>query len=119
MALDDLDDVSGARTVVDPNTLDETGAMTIDWFVPSPDGQLVAVSLSSQGTELGTLHLFRIASAEPVDVSIPRVNGGTAGGSLAWAADSSRVLVHPRARAGRAPAGGPRVLPAGLASRRR
>ncbi len=89
VALADLDEVSGARTVVDPNTLDETGAMTIDWFAPSADGQLVAVSLSSQGTEEGTLHLFDIASAEPVDVSIPRVNGGTAGGSLAWAADSS------------------------------
>ena len=89
VALADLDEVSGARTVVDPNTLDETGAMTIDWFAPSADGQLVAVSLSSQGTEEGTLHLFDIACAEPVDVSIPRVNGGTAGGSLAWAADSS------------------------------
>ncbi len=89
VALDDLDDVSGARIVVDPNSLDETGATTIDWFVPSPDGQLVAVSLSSHGTELGTLHLFRIASSESVDVSIPRVNLGTMGGSLAWAGDSS------------------------------
>ena len=89
VALADLDDVSGARAVVDPNAVDETGATTIDWFVPSPDGQLVAVSLSSHGTEEGTLHLFRIASGEPVDVSIPRVNGGTAGGSLAWAGDSS------------------------------
>lgn len=53
LALADLDDLSGARTVVDPNILDETGAMTLDWFVPSSDGQLVAVSLSSQGTETG------------------------------------------------------------------
>jgi prolyl oligopeptidase len=89
VALDDLDDATGARAVVDPNILDETGATTIDWFVPSPDGQLVAVSLSSHGTEDGTLHLFNIASGESVDVSIPRVNGGTAGGSLAWAEDSS------------------------------
>ena len=51
---------------------------------------MVAVPLSSRGTEDGTLHLFNIASGDPVDVSIPRVNGGTAGGSLAWAADSSR-----------------------------
>jgi prolyl oligopeptidase len=90
VVLDDLDDVSGARVVVDPNTIDETGATTIDWFVPSPDGQLVAVSLSSHGSEEGTLHLFRIASGEPVDINIPRVQGGTAGGSLAWAGDSSR-----------------------------
>ncbi len=89
VALTDLDDVSGARAVVDPNIVDEAGATTIDWFVSSPDGQLVAVSLSSHSTEQGTLHLFSIPSGEPVDVSIPRVQGGTAGGSLAWAGDSS------------------------------
>jgi prolyl oligopeptidase len=81
VALSDLDDVSGARAMVDPSSIDETGATTIDWFVPSPDGQLLAVSLSSHGTEEGTLHLFDIASGALVDVSIPRVNGGTAGGS--------------------------------------
>jgi prolyl oligopeptidase len=90
VVLTDLDDTSGARVVVDPNAIDETGATTIDWFVPSPDGRLVAVSLSSHGTEQGTLHLFDSASGDLVDVKIPRVHGGTAGGSLAWAGDSSR-----------------------------
>jgi prolyl oligopeptidase len=89
VALPDLDDISGARLVVDPNTIDETGATTIDWFVPSPDGRLVAVSLSSHGTEEGTLHLFDLASGELVDVRIPRVQGGTSGGSLTWEGDSS------------------------------
>ncbi|MBV8944435.1 MAG: hypothetical protein JOZ95_03370, partial [Solirubrobacterales bacterium] len=64
VALADLDDVSGARVVVDPNSIDETGVTTIDWFVPSPDGELVAVSLSSHGSEEGTLHLYSIASGE-------------------------------------------------------
>ena len=32
----------GQRVLVDPNALDPTGATTIDWFVPSPDGQLLA-----------------------------------------------------------------------------
>jgi prolyl oligopeptidase len=89
VALAGLDDVSGARVVVDPNTMDETGSTTIDWFVPSPDGRLVAVSISSHGTEEGTLHLFDIESRAPVDATIPRVNVGTTGGSLAWAGDSS------------------------------
>lgn len=89
VALTDLEDVSGAAAVVDPNTIDETGATKIDWFVPSPDGRLVAVSLSSHGTEQGTLHLFDVESGELVDVRIPRVNGGTTGGSLAWVGDSS------------------------------
>jgi prolyl oligopeptidase len=89
VVLADLDDVSSARIVVDPNAIDETGATTIDWFVPSPDGRLVAVSLSSHGTEEGTLHLFDVESCELVDVTIPRVNVGTTGGSMAWAGDSS------------------------------
>jgi len=87
--LNDLDDLSGGRVLVDPSVIDETGATTIDWFVPSPDGRLVAVSLSSHGTEDGTLHLFSTASGEPVGDPIPRVNSGTAGGSLAWAGDST------------------------------
>jgi prolyl oligopeptidase len=89
VALESLDDVSGARALVDPNAIDESGATTIDWFAPSPDGRLVAVSLSSHGTEEGTLHLFDVVSGAPVDVTIPRVNMGTTGGSLAWAGDSS------------------------------
>jgi prolyl oligopeptidase len=89
IASKDLDDASGAWVVVDPNAIDESGATTIDWFVPSPDGRLVAVSLSSHGTEDGTLHLFEAESGAQVDERIPRVNGGTAGGSLAWAGDSS------------------------------
>ncbi len=87
--LTDLEDVSGVTVVVDPNSIDETGATAIDWFVPSPDGRLVAVSLSSHGTEEGTLHVFDSESRAPVDVLVPRVNGGTAGGSLAWAGDAS------------------------------
>lgn len=87
--LTDLDDVSDAVVLVDPNTIDETGATTIDWFVPSPDGQLVAVSLSSQGTEEGTLCIFDVESGQPVDIRIPRVNAGTMGGSLAWSSDAS------------------------------
>jgi prolyl oligopeptidase len=89
LALPDVGDAAEARVLVDPNVIDETGATTIDWFVPSPDGTLVAVSLSSHGTEDGTLHLFETAGGEPVDAPIPRVNSGTAGGSLTWATDSS------------------------------
>lgn len=89
VALPDLGDISDAVVLVDPNTIDESGETTIDWFAPSPDGRLVAVSLSSHGTEEGTLHLFDAESGEMADIRIPRVNAGTAGGSLAWTADSS------------------------------
>ncbi len=89
VALTDLGDASTERVLVDPNDIDASGATTIDWYAPSPDGRLVAVSLSSHGTEDGTLHLYDSATGDVVDVQIPRVNTGTAGGSMAWRGDSA------------------------------
>lgn len=87
VALPSLESHAGERVVVDPNALDPSGATTIDWYVPSPDGARVAVSLSSQGTENGTLHVYDTDTGELTDSVIPRVNSGTAGGSLAWRGD--------------------------------
>ena len=88
VALDGLDDTAGERVLVDPNALDESGATTIDWYQPSPDGSRVAVSLSEHGTEDGTVYVYDVASGETVDGPLRHVNSGTAGGSLAWRADS-------------------------------
>ncbi len=77
-----------ARVLLDPNELDKKGTTSIDWFVPSPDGKLVAVSISKAGSESGDVHVFDVESGKQTDVVIPRVNNGTAGGDLAWAADS-------------------------------
>jgi prolyl oligopeptidase len=89
VTLDDLDDLTGERVLADPNQIDETGATTIDWYQPSPDGRLVAVSLSAHGTEYGTVHVYKTATGHRTGAAVPRVNGGTAAGSLAWAGDSS------------------------------
>jgi prolyl oligopeptidase len=80
-------DPAKARTVLDPNALDPTGATAIDWYVPSPDGKLVAVSLSQGGSEDGSLHVFDSATGARVGEVIPRVNFPTAGGDVAWAGD--------------------------------
>jgi prolyl oligopeptidase len=85
VALADPDEPRTEHIVVDPNVLDRSGATTIDWYVPSPDGRSVAVSLSSNGTENGTLHLFDVSSGDLVDVRIPRIT--VLGGSLAWRGD--------------------------------
>ncbi|AKV03127.1 Prolyl endopeptidase [Labilithrix luteola] len=77
------------RRVVDPNELDPTGSTTIDFFVPSPDGKLVAVSLSKDGSERGDVHVFDVATGKEGADVVEHVNGGTAGGSLAWNADGS------------------------------
>ena len=86
VVMSDVSDASSERVLVDPNALDASGATTIDWFVPSPDGSIVGVSLSAHGTENGTLHLYDVATGELVDVRIPRIT--VMGGSLAWRGDA-------------------------------
>jgi prolyl oligopeptidase len=80
-------DPAKARTVLDPNVLDTTGGTAIDWFVPSPDGKLVAVSLSQGGSEDGTLHVFDAGTGARTGEVIPRVTYPTAGGDVTWAPD--------------------------------
>ena len=83
------EDLAGERVLVDPNALDPTGSTTIDFFVPSLDGSKVAVSLSKGGTESGDIHVVDARTGKEMGEVIPRVNGGTAGGSVAWNADAS------------------------------
>lgn len=83
-------DPGSEQMIVDPNVLDPKGHTSIDWFVPSLDGRLVAVSLSEGGSESGTVHVYEAAGGKERETDrIPRVNGGTAGGSLAWAANDA------------------------------
>jgi prolyl oligopeptidase len=82
-----LTDPEKARILVDPNVLDKKGTTAIDWYVPSPDGKLVAVSLSHGGSESGDVHLYDVATGKEEYEVIPRVHGGTAGGDLAWTPD--------------------------------
>jgi prolyl oligopeptidase len=84
VALVSPDDANSARAVVDPNALDPTGSTTIDFYVPSLDGKLVAVSLSKGGSEDGSVSVFEVATGKQLADSVPRVNGATAGGSVVW-----------------------------------
>ena len=81
-------DPAQARIVVDPNTLNPKGTTAIDWYVPSPDGSLLAVSMSENGSEDGSVHIFEVDSGKQVHEVLPRVQYPTGGGSLAWRADS-------------------------------
>lgn len=89
VALQSADDTAGERVVVDPNTMSEAGSIAIDFYVPSVDGKLVAVSLSQGGSEDGTGHIFETATGKELDDRVPRVNFATAGGSIAWNAAGS------------------------------
>ena len=89
VALSSPDAPESERIILDANTFDPTSGTTIDWYYPSPDGRLVAVSMSKGGSESGDLYLFDTELGERIDEIIPRVNGGTAGGDLAWLPDGS------------------------------
>ena len=82
-------DPASRKTVLDPNALDPNGHIAIDWFVPSNDGTKIAVSLSKNGSEDGTLHVYDVVTAKEIGAPIPSVQYPTAGGSLAWTADGT------------------------------
>jgi len=103
VALTDANDLESERVIVDPNVLDPSGKTAIDWYVPSFDGTKVAVSLSRAGTESGDVHVFDAAMGRTLGDVVPRVNGGTAGGSLAWSADGAGYFYTRYPRPGECP----------------
>ena len=84
VTMDASADPKTRKVLIDPNKLDAKGHIAIDWFVPSHDGAKVAVSMSKNGSEDGTLHVFDVATGKEIDTPIPNVQYPTAGGSLAW-----------------------------------
>ncbi len=80
------------RVVFDPNAYNTNGTTAIDWFVPSSDGRLLAVSLSDKGSEDGTLHFFEVDTGKELGDAIPRVQYPTGGGSAAWTPDGTGIV---------------------------
>ncbi|HEY7199232.1 MAG TPA: prolyl oligopeptidase family serine peptidase [Candidatus Dormibacteraeota bacterium] len=60
-----------ARVLVDPGPMSEDRTTTLDWWWPSPDGELVCLGLSEAGNEDATLRLVRTATGEWLDERIP------------------------------------------------
>jgi len=92
------------RVIVDLTKIDPSGSTSIDFYVPSPDGSLVAVSLSIGGSESGDVHIYKAETGEEIGQVIARVNGGTAGGDLAWTPDGSGFYYTRYPRKGEKPA---------------
>jgi prolyl oligopeptidase len=91
------------KVLVDPNQIDTTGKTSIDFYVVSPDARLVAVSLSQGGTEDGNVRVFRVEDGSALTDSVPRVNGPTAGGDVAWLSDGSGFFYTHYPREGERP----------------
>jgi prolyl oligopeptidase len=88
VVIKDLADTDSELLVVDPE--DVTGSKTadIDFYVLSPDGKKVAVSISLDGKQDGTVYVFETATGKQLPDEIPHVCSAL-GGSLAWKGDST------------------------------
>ena len=84
-----VDNLGTERVILDPIDLDPGGTFTIDFYVPSRDGRIVAVSLSKNGSEEGTLYLYETDSGRKLDDVIPCITYPTSGGDVAWNADGT------------------------------
>jgi len=89
VALISPEDLSTEHVILDLNALNPEATTAIDFFVPSNDGQLVAVSLSEKGSERGDVYIYETATGKRLDDVVPYVNGPTAGGDVAWNAYGS------------------------------
>jgi prolyl oligopeptidase len=90
--LDSPSNVRAERTIIDPNLIDPRGRTTIDWYVPSQDGHLVAASLSENGSEDGTVYVYEVATGKRLADVVPRAQYPTGGGSLVWSPDNAGFL---------------------------
>ncbi|MDS1269229.1 prolyl oligopeptidase family serine peptidase [Lipingzhangella sp. LS1_29] len=69
--------------VFDPMKVDPTGRTTLDAWEASPDGRLVAVQTSRDGTELGQLEVLDVATGERMEPPITGIRYS----HVAWLAD--------------------------------
>src|SRR5207237_322050 len=60
VTLDAKADPKSRKILLDPNAIDSKGLTSMDWFVPSPEGKLVALSLSKNGSEDGIVHVYAV-----------------------------------------------------------
>jgi prolyl oligopeptidase len=83
------DDPASARVIFDPNAASAKGSLAMDFYVPSFGGKYVVAALSENGSEDASAHVFEVATGKELSDVVPRVNFATAGGSIAWKADTS------------------------------
>jgi len=101
-----ITDLTTERTLIDPGALDPTGSTAIGWFVPSPDGTRVAVSLSKGGGERGDVHVYDVATGKDGKDAVPQADGSGSGNCLAWKGDGSGFYYTHQAREADAPKDG-------------
>lgn len=61
------------QVLLDPNGMSTDGTTTVDWYVPSKDGRLLAYGKSTQGTETSTMYVQDIESESDLEDVFPKV----------------------------------------------
>ena len=79
------------RMLLDPGAQAGLEHSHLDWFVPSPDGRLVACGISQGGSEKGGLRVLDVDRGELLDDVVP----GDLRGAVGWLPDGSG-FVHYR-----------------------
>jgi prolyl oligopeptidase len=75
------------RVLLDPNTLSKDATISLAEIVPSPDGKVLAYSLSDGGTDWRTWHFRDVATG----ADLPDVLRFVKFSLVSWTADSHRV----------------------------
>jgi prolyl oligopeptidase len=83
------DQLASEQIILDLNVMNPKGTTAIDWYVPSLDGRFVAVSLSENGSEDGSVHIYETTTGKKLPEVIPRVQYPTGLGSVAWNKDAT------------------------------
>jgi prolyl oligopeptidase len=91
VSLTSVNDLSSEKVIIDPNEIDPEKKTSIDFYTASTDGRYVAVSLSTGGSEEGSIHIYDTETGEKLPDVIPRVQYPTGGGSVTWNNDSTGV----------------------------
>ncbi len=82
------DDPASKHFVLDPSEVDPTNSTAIQMFVPSLDGSKIAVSLAAGGSEMGSIHVYEVASGHGLPDTLTRVTGN-GGVGVEWNADGT------------------------------
>jgi prolyl oligopeptidase len=106
VVLASLGDLKTERVLVDPSVVDPSGATAIGWFVPTPDGKRVAVSLARKGSERGDVHVYDVATGKEAADVVPQADGAGEGNCLAWKGDGSGFFYTAKAKEADAPKDG-------------
>lgn len=64
------------RLLLDPNTLDDKGLVTVSWYAPSHDGKLLAYGTYRAGDENATLHVLDVETGKNTGLEIPNKVSG-------------------------------------------